>query len=110
MQTEFEFFLPVGYIDGQGIIQQKGVMRLASAADELTAVKKANEKGNAAAVYVFLLAKVIKNIGTCEEIKPEIIEDLFARDYNYLKDFYQKINDYERNNLKFCPHCGKELE
>lgn len=110
MQTEFEFCLPVGYIDGQGIIHQKGVMRLASAADELTAVKKANEKGNAAAVYMFLLAKVIKNIGTCEEITAEIIEALFARDYNYLKDFYQKINDYEHNNLKFCPHCGKELE
>ena len=53
---------------------------------------------------------IVRKLAQLVEIKPEIIDDLFARDYNYLKDFYQKINDYERNNLKICPHCGKELE
>ena len=35
MQTEFEFTLPKGYVDGEGNVHRNGVMRLATAADEI---------------------------------------------------------------------------
>jgi hypothetical protein len=34
LQTEFEFTLPRGYVDGDGTLHRKGTMRLATAMDE----------------------------------------------------------------------------
>ena len=34
-QTEFEFELPRGYVDQNGEVHKRGVMRLATAADEI---------------------------------------------------------------------------
>ena len=35
LQTEFEFTLPRGYVDKEGNLHKKGVMRLATAMDEI---------------------------------------------------------------------------
>ncbi len=37
--TEFNFTLPRGLVDDSGVLQQQGVMRLATARDELVAYK-----------------------------------------------------------------------
>ena len=37
METEFEFTLPKGYVDGNGEIHKNGKMRLATAGDEMRA-------------------------------------------------------------------------
>ena len=34
-QTEYKFILPKGYIDPDGVVHNEGVMRLATAADEI---------------------------------------------------------------------------
>ncbi|MEZ4447709.1 MAG: hypothetical protein R3B72_52015 [Polyangiaceae bacterium] len=34
-QTEFEFVLPCGYLDADGTLHKDGVMRRATAADEI---------------------------------------------------------------------------
>ena len=39
LQTEFEFTLPRGYIDPEGNLHKKGVMRLATASDEIAPMK-----------------------------------------------------------------------
>ena len=36
-RTEVEFTLPKGYLDEHGVLHRQGVMRLATAADEITA-------------------------------------------------------------------------
>ena len=38
-QTEYEFTLPLGYVDGEGTLHREGVMRLATAADEILPLK-----------------------------------------------------------------------
>ena len=40
METEFEFELPRGYVDANGEVHKRGVMRLANAADEILPDRK----------------------------------------------------------------------
>jgi hypothetical protein len=35
LQTEYEFTLPQGYIDADGTLHRQGIMRLATAEDEI---------------------------------------------------------------------------
>lgn len=39
METVFEFTLPKGYMDGNGELHKRGKMRLATAADEISATR-----------------------------------------------------------------------
>lgn len=39
VQTEFEFTLPKGYLDAEGNLHRKGVMRLALAIDEIVPMR-----------------------------------------------------------------------
>ena len=34
-QTEFDFVLPKGYVDADGVLHKNGTMRLANASDEI---------------------------------------------------------------------------
>ena len=38
-QTEYEFTLPRGYLDRDGVLHREGTMRLANAADEILPLK-----------------------------------------------------------------------
>ena len=38
-QTEYEFTLPRGYVDKDGNLNKKGVMRLATASDEIVPMR-----------------------------------------------------------------------
>ena len=44
--TEFEFDLPKGYRDDSGVIHKHGVMRLATAADEIVPLRDPRVVGN----------------------------------------------------------------
>ena len=39
LQTEFDFTLPRGYVDAEGITHREGRMRLATALDEIEALQ-----------------------------------------------------------------------
>ena len=39
LQTEFEFTLPRGYVDAEGTLHRTGVMRLATAMDEIAPMR-----------------------------------------------------------------------
>jgi hypothetical protein len=45
LQTEFEFTLPLGYVDGDGNLHKKGVMRLATAMDEIAPLRDKRVQG-----------------------------------------------------------------
>ncbi len=47
-QTEFEFVLPQGYVDEEGNLQKEGIMRLATAADEILPMKDPRVQSNPA--------------------------------------------------------------
>jgi hypothetical protein len=95
MQTEFEFELPKGYLDTDGNLHRKGVMRLSRAIDEIVPLRDPRVKSNPAYATVIILSRVITRLGALEEVSPMVIEGLFACDLNYLQKFYRQINELE---------------
>lgn len=92
LQTEFEFTLPLGYVDADGDVHKEGVMRLATAADEILPLRDPRVQNNPAYLVVILLSRVITRLGTLSQITPQVIEGLFAADLAYLQDRYNTIN------------------
>lgn len=95
LQTEFEFTLPKGYLDGEGNLHRKGVMRLARAMDEIVPMRDPRVKSNPAYATVLILSRVIVRLGALEEVSPAVVEGFFACDLNYLQKFYRQINELE---------------
>jgi hypothetical protein len=110
-QTEYEFTLPKGYVDEHGGLHRKGVMRLATAADEILPMKDPRVQQNPAYLTVILLSRVITRLGDLQAINPGIVEGLFSSDLAYLQEFYNRINgDGTTGARVVCPACGKEFE
>jgi len=97
LQTEFEFTLPKGYLDSNGILHRQGLMRLARALDEIIPLKDPRVKANPAYATVIMLSRVILRLGALEAITPVVIENLFAVDLDYLQKFYRRINELENS-------------
>lgn len=111
LQTEFEFELPVGYIDENGTLHKRGTMRLATAMDEIAPMSDMRVKTNEAYMVIVLLARVITNLGTLGSVNTGVVEKLFAADLAYLQTFYQRINETGKTQFpQTCPHCGKGFE
>jgi hypothetical protein len=108
-QTEFEFTLPCGFLDEDGTLHRQGVMRRATAADEILPLKDPRVQKNEAYLVIILLSRVITQLGTIAAINPKVIEGLFATDLAFLQDLYNGINQLERPS-ETCPHCGKSIE
>jgi hypothetical protein len=111
LQTEFRFDLPLGLVDAEGTLHKEGVMRLATAFDEIAPLRDPRVHGNPAYALVILLSRVITSLGTLEHINPKTIEGLFAGDLAYLQDLYRRVNETGRNIAHArCPHCEKEFD
>jgi hypothetical protein len=111
IQTEYPFTLPRGYRDRAGHVHRKGVMRLATARDEIEPLRDAGVRSNEAYLAVLLLARVTKRIGTVTAVTPELIEQLFAADFDHLQRLYERINtDGESVGVIGCPECRHEFE
>lgn len=110
-QTEFPFLLPQGYPDSEGNIHKEGIMRLATAYDEITPIRDPRVQKNPGYLVIILLSRTIVKLGTLEHINTKIIESLFSGDLVYLQDFYQRINQNGHSRLRVaCPHCEGEFE
>ena len=92
LRTEFAFELPRGYVDGAGNVHRSGVMRLATARDELVPLRDDRVRENPAYLSVVLLARVVTRLGTIDDIHAGIIENLFATDLAFLQDLYRRVN------------------
>jgi len=111
LQTEYEFSLPKGFVDGEGNLHKKGVMRLATAADEILPMKDPRVQRNPAYLTTIVLSRVVTKLGDLQDINPGVVEKLFVGDLAYLQEFYQRING--NGNIMFkatCPECGKKFE
>ncbi len=111
LQTEFEFTLPRGYADNDGNLHKKGVMRLATAIDEIAPLRDLRVKSNQAYLAVMLLSRVITKLGTLPEVHTGIIESLYSADFAYLQDFYRQINENGTSKMSVtCPKCNEKIE
>jgi hypothetical protein len=111
LQTEYEFTLPMGYVDEEGTLHRHGKMRLATAADEILPLKDPRVQNNPAYLIVILLSRVVTQLGTHPSMNPSVIEGLFAADLASLQDFYNQINlNGNRVVPVQCPHCQKGFE
>src|SRR5258708_3822732 len=91
-QTEIEFMLPKGYLDATGILHRRGIMRLATAADEILPLRDPRVQQNPAYLAIIVLARVITRLGDVASIDTKVIEGLFASDLDYLQRTYEQIN------------------
>ncbi len=110
-QTEFTFELPRGFVDQSGVLHREGIMRLATAADEINPMRDQRVQQNPSYLSIILLARVVIKLGSLAAVDTRVIENLFTMDLAYLQDLYQRINsqDIPVYNAS-CPHCGKEVE
>ena len=110
-QTEFEFALPCGYLDGEGTLHREGVMRRATAADEILPLKDPRVVKNPAYLVVILLSRVVTRLGGVAQINPGMIENLYATDLAYLQDLYNEINQMDNGHRAVsCPRCEHTFE
>ncbi|WP_033441627.1 hypothetical protein [Saccharothrix sp. NRRL B-16314] len=107
MRTEFAFELPRGYVDDSGVVHRSGVMRLATARDELVPLRDDRVRENAAYLTVVLLARVVVRIGTVTDVHAGVVENLFASDLAFLQDMYRRVNSEGHTRAAVaCPECG----
>lgn len=110
-QTEYEFILPRGYLDNTGTLHKTGVMRLATAADEILPLKDPRVQQNPGYLTIILLARVVTQLGSLPAVDTRMIENLYTADLAYLQDLYEKINTMDSPSYKaICPHCNQEIE
>jgi hypothetical protein len=94
-RTEVEFELPKGYVDEAGTLHRRGLMRLATAADEILPLRDPRVQQNEAYLAVIVLARVIVRLGQLPEMHTGIIEGLFASDLAYLQRLYEELNSLD---------------
>ena len=110
LRTEFSFVLPRGYVDEQGVVHREGLMRLATARDEINPVRDPRVRENEAYLTVILLSRVITRLGTLPQINPGVVEGMFASDLAFLQDLYRRINqDGPSQAAVTCPACRHEF-
>ncbi len=110
-ETEFEFTLPKGYRDMDGVIHRDGVMRLANAADEILPLRDSRVQQNPGYLSVILLSRVITRLGTLPAVDTHVIENLYTMDLAYLQELYQRVNTMDMPVFQgVCPHCGQAVD
>jgi hypothetical protein len=110
MVTEFAFVLPRGYVDSSGTVHRDGVMRLATARDELVPLRDDRVRENPAYLTVVLLARVITRLGAVTDIHGGVIENIFAADLAFLQELYRRVNQEGHTQVGItCPECDHKF-
>jgi hypothetical protein len=111
MNSEYRFTLPRGLVDTDGTVHRDGTMRLATARDEIEPLGSAEVRQNEAYLSVLLLARTVTRIGDFSDVTPELVEGLYAADFDHLQRLYERINtDGEAVGVVACPSCASEFE
>ena len=110
LKTEYEFILPRGYVDKDGNLQREGVMRLANAKDEIVPLNDLRVQRNRAYLIIVLLSRVIKRLGSLNDINTGVIENMFASDLRFLEEMYNRINEDDATVRVNCPDCGSNFD
>jgi hypothetical protein len=108
---EHEFTLPLGYLDSGGTLHRQGVMRLATAADEILPMKDPRVQALPTYLIVILLSRVVVRLGSLPRVDPSVVEGLFSQDLTFLQEFYNRVNGLSPPTVAVtCPHCAAGFE
>jgi hypothetical protein len=111
MQTEFDFTLPLGYVDERGDLHKKGIMRLATAIDEIAPLRDPRVRANEAYFTIILLSRVVVKLGTLPQVSTNIVESLFTPDLAYLQSLYQQVHETGHSKITVtCQECKTKTE
>ena len=109
-EMEVKFELPKGYVDKEGKVHKKGVMRLANAADEIVPLNDPRVKMNPGYLSILLLSRVVTKLGDLKTVDAQVIENLFTADMAYLQNLYQVINAVDPPTATVtCPKCQHQF-
>jgi hypothetical protein len=109
-QTEYDFTLPMGYADADGNLHRDGVMRLATAADEILPLRDPRVQANEAYFAIILLSRVVVKLGSVAQLNTKIVEGLYSADLAYLQELYNRINRAGKPVVEaMCPKCAHEF-
>jgi hypothetical protein len=107
LRTEYPFVLPRGYVDEHGQVHRDGIMRLATARDEIAPQTDARVRQNPSYLTVILLERTVTRLGSLPAVDTFVVENLFASDLAFLQDLYRRINQEGRTEAEVtCPSCG----
>ena len=110
LRTEFAFELPRGYVDGEGNVHRKRIMRLATARDEILPLRDPRVCDNESYLTVLLLSRVVRELEDVNQVTPATIEGLFASDLAFLQDLYRRVNQEGHTQaMVTCPECKHEF-
>jgi hypothetical protein len=110
LRTEFAFVLPRGFVDESGTVHREGVMRLATARDEILPQRDPRVRENEAYLTVLLLSRVITRLGTLSSINAGTIEGMFASDLAFLQDLHRRVNQEGTTQVAVtCPACAHQF-
>jgi hypothetical protein len=111
MQTIFDFELPKGLVDEKGEVHRRGKMRLATAGDEIGAMRDPRVVSNPSYLSIAVLASVVTELEGFPAIIPSLIEGLYTADLAFLQDMYQRVNNIDPPTMNaVCPECGHAFE
>ena len=111
LSTEFNFTLARGYVDQRGQLHRDGVMRLATAGDEIWPQTDPRVRENPTYLSVLLLTRTVTTLDTLPEVDSRVIENLFASDLAFLQDLYARVNQEGHSHASVtCPACDHSFE
>lgn len=107
-RTEAAFELPLGYVDESGVRHRRGVMRLATAADEILPMRDPRVQANPAYLSIIILSRVVMKLGSLADVDTQIVERLFTQDFEYLRRLYEELNGGdEPDAIEDLPAAGR---
>src|SRR5262249_12803001 len=93
LRTEHDFTLPMGFVDAEGNVHREGVMRLATAADEILPHRDPRVRENPAYLAVAVLSRVVLGLGGLPVTATGVVERMWLQDFVFLQDLYNRINE-----------------
>ena len=107
---EYKFNLPLGIMSEGGEMFKTGIMRLATAMDEIEI--QGGEKNHIDPRYrdLEMLSKTIVSIEGVGKVDPAQLEELFEVDFIYLQMFFNELNGESEALSVKCPNCGKSKD
>jgi hypothetical protein len=106
---EFEFELPVGYMDPDGRIQRAAVLRKMAGRDEAIMTDKTN-RTNAARMVSELLGNCLLRLGDIQQPGTKVAQALYSADRHYLLMKLREITfGPEMQGTYSCPTCHEAM-